>query len=99
MADITQAAERHVRIPDAWFNKETGDPDRIFYIEPTPSTGGVRNPPSHSVANFTPVGIKVGKHESDSAKQQTSTINRLVRDALNADSRFRLRYVWFRSDH
>jgi len=70
MSDINRAAERHVRIPDAWFNS---NPRGIYYIEPS-TVNGSRMPPTHDVQNFIPFGIKVGIHDSDTSKQQTSTI-------------------------
>jgi len=83
VSDINRAAERHVRIPDDWFGS---NPNGIYYISPSNENGN-RIPPSHDVQNFIPIGIKVGIHHSDPAKQQTSTITMAtVRGWLHGES-------------
>lgn len=87
MSDINRAAERHVRIPDAWFGEESGGKDRIFYLEPTSSQSGNPEAISHNQENFIPVGIKVGHHDSDPSKQPDSTITMAtVRGFLHGES-------------
>jgi len=84
MSDINRAAERHVRIPDEWFN---ANPDGIFYLEPTDNENGVREQITHQKQNFIPVGIKVGRHDSDTSKQQDSSYTMAtIRGFLHGES-------------
>lgn len=77
-SDPTYPGERHVRIPDKWFNDNPGG---VFIIEPIQRGQGA----SHDRGNFMSTKILIGAHESDSTKAPSSN-SATVRGYLHGEN-------------
>jgi hypothetical protein len=70
-SDPKHPGEKHVRIPDAWYNANNEGDGAYFLIVPT---HWGENDESHDVGQFIPTKILIGAHESDATEAPTSTV-------------------------